>query len=68
MWARSFLAMRVLSGGHADDALAEMPEAERALAASLASGLTDVSRAVRARALADALGEVARHLDEVTLR
>ncbi len=68
MWASAFVALRVLTGATVTEALAELPEAERPRVERLAAGLAKADRTARARALAEPLHEVARALEEVTLR
>lgn len=70
MWEQSFIAASVLIGGTVDDAASMLaPEAAaRARALALVEGLADTRRAARAQALAVVGQEIARALDEVTLR
>jgi hypothetical protein len=68
MWAKSFVAARVLLGASAEEAAAELAEDARASAQALLEGLAEPSRVARAKALARAAQDIAVALDEVTLR
>lgn len=68
MWERSFIAASVLTGGTADEAAAMLEPEAAARAADLLAALGHPQRAVRARALAVVGQEIARAIDEVTLR
>lgn len=65
-WRRSFVATSVVLGGSVDEALSAIDPDPAAL--ELADRLRAPGRAARAAALAGAAYEIARALDQVTLR
>jgi hypothetical protein len=65
VWENAFVAVSVLVGASLDDALASI---EGTADAALVDRLRDPRRAVRAQALAAVGQEVARAVEEVTLR
>jgi hypothetical protein len=62
-WQASFVATTVALGGSVDDALGALEAGDRAVALAYAAGLRHTDRAVRARALAQALGRIAADVE-----
>lgn len=67
MWERSFLAMSLLVGSTADEAIAALPDDAEARTADVTRALRDPSRAVRAQAIAAGAQDIARAIEEVAL-
>ncbi len=60
--------MHVMLGGSLEEALAALPPDAASRIGELAAGLADPKRSVRARALAAGAEDVARAVQEITLR